>query len=144
MIKYISCYTDAMDTTILIDAKIKQLKELKIRLEIEITTLNKEIDQVKNDSFGLMNRLKQLAAKQIGRGTGLESILGETYNRAKNKEFNSAQEYIDHLHESIREIREYMSRINEAIANLEKLHHDLDYLMNSVNTWIAKADDVLK
>jgi prefoldin subunit 5 len=133
-----------MDTSLLIDAKIKQLKDLKVRLEIEITTLNKEEDQVKNDAFGVMNHLKNLAASQIGRGTGLESMLGETYNRAKNKQFSSAQEYIDHLNQSIAEIRDYISHINQAIANLEKSHHDLDYLMNSVNTWIAKADDLLK
>jgi len=71
-------------------------------------------------------------------------MLGETYNRAKNKQFSSAQEYIDHLNESISEIRDYNSHINEAIANLEKCEHDLEYQIAGVASWVAKADDLLK
>jgi len=133
-----------MDTARQIEAKIKQLKDLKTRLEIEITTLQKEEDIIKHESFGVVNRLQMLVAKQVGRGTGLENIFSETYSRAKNKEFDSAQEYIDHLNQSISEIREYMSHINEAVANLEKYHRDNDYLMNSVNIWLVRAEDLLK
>ena len=133
-----------MDTIQQLQAKIKQLIDLKIRLEIETTTLHKEVDQVKNEAFGVVNKVIKLASMQLGRGVGLESILGETYSRAKNRQFNNAQEYIDHLVESISEIRDYVSHIDQCVANLEKCQHDLEYQIQETNSWITKADDLLK
>lgn len=132
-----------MDKVTELDSYIAKLKDLKNRLSKEIDSIRSEIDQVENDALGMFNRVKALVAAQVMRQSGFETVLSESYSRAKNKEFKSAQEYLDHLHESISEIRGYISKIDQVVANLEKTKRDIEYQVNTASTWINKAKDLL-
>lgn len=126
-----------------LQATIRILQEKRQRIEREIDSLHREIDDVKQDSFGLMNNLKMLIAQQISRGQGLESLMGEAYARARNKSFKSAQEYIDHLKESIDEARDAISKIDNIRINIEAVARDLSNDLQNVRRWLDEAQRIV-
>jgi len=132
-----------MDTIAQIQSNKLLLNQTKAKLEIEIDTLHKEIDHVEQDALGVMNKVKMLVAAQVGRGAGMEAIMGEAYGRAKRGNFKSSQDYIDHLRESVSEARDAISQINDIVANLDSLERDQSNLNSRLGVWLQKTTDLL-
>jgi prefoldin subunit 5 len=131
-----------MDNHQTIQSQKKLLQDTKVKLEREIDTLYKEIDHVEQDAFGVMNKVKMLVAAQVGRGAGMEAVMGEAYSRAKRGGFKDAHDYIDHLKESIEEARNAISKINEIIPNLDAIARDQSSLDSRLDTWVQKTQDL--
>lgn len=132
-----------MNTFETISDNKNRLLSTKESLKKEIDNLYKEIDQVENDAFGAMNKIKLLVAAQVGRGAGLEAVMGEGYARLKRGGFRDAQDYIDHLKSSIEEARQSISKIDQVLINIENIERDMRSLENQLGTWAKKADDLL-
>ena len=133
-----------MDTIQTITDKLNKLNLLKHFLEKEIDDFIKEIDQVESNTFGVMNRVKALIARQVVHNGGMNSFMTEVYSHAKNREFKNAQDYIDYLRQSIDATRGYISKVDQIYANLEKCQRDLSYKLEETKTWVIKADEIIK
>ena len=131
-----------MDTITQIDAEITKLKALKDELTHEIDELQKESYDVKDSSFGLSSKAKALMATIIKHSHGMSGMLGEAIHHSIHKDFESAQDYLDYISQTISRIREYMSQIDQVISNLEKSKSDLGYMMQSVQTWLRKSKEL--
>ena len=131
-----------MDTVAQIETEVTKLKELKDNLTREIDELQKESYDVKDDAFGLSSNVKSLVATVMKYSSGLSGVLGETINHSVNKDFKSAQDYLDYISQTISHIREYISQIEQAIANLEKCKSDLNYQIQATQTWLNKSREL--
>lgn len=131
-----------MDTIHQIESEVVKLKALKDDLTREIDELQQESYDVKDDAFGLANKVKALTATIMKHSTGLSSMLGEALGHSVHRDFDNAQEYLDYLSQTISKIREYISQIEQAIANLEKCKSDLNYQLQAVQTWLNRSKEL--
>jgi prefoldin subunit 5 len=133
-----------MDEITHIDEELQALKSLKAKLQTEIESNRKEIDRVKNEASSLVNIVKKFTAFHLRHSEdAFQAVLGEGYARAKTREFDNAQDYIDYLNQSNSQVRDAISRVDQCIANLEKCKSDLRYQLESTNSWLDKSSEIL-
>lgn len=126
--------------------KLARLDEKKRNLEKEMNERTRELDQVKADAFGVGKKIRDIVAKQLIRiNPDIQDAVGNRmYDFARDKEIENAQDYIDYIKESINNMREEISRVNDVIANLQNQQRILASELNALNTWLEKADDIIK
>lgn len=126
--------------------KLARLDEKKRNLEKEMNERTRELDQVKADAFGVGKKIRDIVAKQLIRiNPDIQDAVGNRmYDFARDKEIENAQDYIDYIKESIGNMREEISRVNDVIANLQNQQRILASELNALNTWLEKADDIIK
>lgn len=121
-----------------------ELAQLKTNLTHEIELLNKEINEVENDTLGTFNRIKSFTSQHITRIAGLGSVMGEVYRHSQHNRFNNAREYIDYLKSSASKAKDVISKVDHVYSNLEKCRSDIQHLIVPTNIWIQKADELIK
>lgn len=122
-----------------IEQQLRQLHHTRESLKREIDTLRKEIDDVRQDNLGFMNRVKKLAAEHILRMEGMDNFMTATIHRLNQMQFEDAKEYIDHLNHAIEEAHKAISEIDGIIPNLESISRDRASLQQRYDTWVDKA-----
>ena len=122
--------------------QIEKLEQVKKEIEHEIDERYKEIDQVKDERFGVGAKIKELAMRQLARTSDtLERLSGGgLYEFAHNKQLESAQEYIDYLKESINRLRDRKSEVDNILANIANQERTLLAQYETLKTWFEQAD----
>jgi len=133
-----------MDTIKKIEDEVTALKALKENLTHQIDQLQKESYEVKDDAFGLGNRVKTLMATTMKLSHGMNGVLGEIAHHLVDKKFESARGYLDYISQTISSIREYISNVDQVIANLEKCKNDLHYQIQATEPWLNKSKELQK
>ena len=131
-----------MDTIKQIEEEIVKLKKLKDELAHESDELQQEIYSVKDENFGFSGKLKGIISKMIAHGHGISGLLAETYSHSMHKRFENAQEYIDLINSTLHNIRDYTSKIDQVIINLEKCKNDLIYKIQETQSWLQKSSEL--
>lgn len=133
-----------MDYTDQIADAIKKLRMLDEKLGWEVNELNKSHDQAKNDLLGFGNKVKMLLAAQVGRGVGMEAIMGESYARAKHHQFDNINDYADHIRHSIDDAKNAKSKIADIIAHLEDCQRKKSALVAETKSWLDRANQIAR
>ena len=131
-----------MDTMHQIDEMLRRLHILKDSLHFEIDLLHKDIDHVENDTLGTMNKIKSLVTQHMTRSSGFEGAMGDAYSIKKHAEFNNAQDYIRHLKSNQERMRQVISKVENAISNVEKCKRDLSSQLSAIKIWMDKSEEL--
>ena len=133
-----------MDKMQEIDHSIEELKKFQSEMISAIEDLNSEKQSVKDSMFGLSTRIRSLITKLLlfsSSETG--HILHEVAKHGLEKNFESKQEYIDYLSDTINKVRDCVNKCDQITANLQKNKQDLHYVHQSADDWLRQAKELV-
>jgi predicted nucleic acid-binding Zn-ribbon protein len=131
-----------MDPIATLTDEIAALKLLREQLLKEIDELRQESYDVKDETYGISKKIKELLMRLMADGDTLKKILGEAYRLAVHKDFNSAREYLDFIAKTISGLHDYISSIEQVIGNLEGCKRTQEYHNQEISTWLDKSTEL--